>query len=80
MTTQLPPLNNVIFFPTARVRRNTEKSRHYHKRRVCQCAYTINNRQPVTCTIISDQPLFYMDYTPPPTIDELIPEGPDSWV
>lgn len=25
-------------------------------------AYSLNNRQPVRCTIISDQPLFYMDY------------------
>ncbi len=25
-------------------------------------AYALNNRQPVRCTIISDQPLFYMDF------------------
>ena len=28
----------------------------------CRMAYAINNYQPVICTIISDQPLFYMDY------------------
>ncbi len=30
--------------------------------RVCRVAYTINNKQPVACTIIGDQPLFYMDF------------------
>jgi len=30
--------------------------------RVCRVAYTINNYQPVTSTIIDEQPLFYMDY------------------
>lgn len=30
--------------------------------RVCRVAYTLNNYQPVLCTIIGDQPLFYMDY------------------
>ena len=28
----------------------------------CRVAYTLNNTQPVICTIIGDQPLFYMDY------------------
>lgn len=28
----------------------------------CRVAYTINNSQPVACTIIGEQPLFYMDY------------------
>jgi hypothetical protein len=28
----------------------------------CRVAYTINNSQPVICTIIGDQPLFYMDF------------------
>lgn len=28
----------------------------------CRFAYTINNQQPVRCTWISDQPLFYSDY------------------
>lgn len=31
-------------------------------RRVSRVAYTLNNDQPVRCTIIGDQPLFYMDY------------------
>jgi len=30
--------------------------------RTCRVAYTLNNTQPVACTIIGDQPLFYMDY------------------
>lgn len=30
--------------------------------RVCRVAYTLNNDQPVICTIVGDQPLFYMDY------------------
>ncbi len=28
----------------------------------CRVAYTINNTQPVSCTIIGTQPLFYMDF------------------
>ena len=28
----------------------------------CRMAYVLNNKQPVICTIVSDQPLFYMDY------------------
>lgn len=28
----------------------------------CRVAYTINNRQPVLCTLIGDQPLFYLEY------------------
>ena len=28
----------------------------------CRFAYTLNNTQPVRCTIIGDQPLFYMDF------------------
>lgn len=28
----------------------------------CRFAYTLNNQQPVRCTWISDQPLFYTDY------------------
>lgn len=31
-------------------------------RRPCRVAYTINNLQPVSCTIIGSQPLFYMDF------------------
>lgn len=33
-------------------------------------AYTINNFQPVQCTIISDQPLFYMDFEGEMDIEE----------
>lgn len=36
----------------------SQKNNH----RVCRVAYTLNNDQPVACTIIGDQPLFYMDY------------------
>lgn len=35
------------------------------KRRPCLMAYTINNRQPVICTIIADQPYFYMEEEAP---------------
>jgi hypothetical protein len=28
----------------------------------CRFAYTLNNSQPVRCTWISDQPLFYSDF------------------
>lgn len=30
--------------------------------RVCRVAYTLDNDQPVRCTIIGDEPFFYMDY------------------
>jgi hypothetical protein len=30
--------------------------------RVCRVSYTLNNTQPVTSTIIGDQPLFYLNY------------------
>lgn len=30
--------------------------------RACRMAYTLDQEQPVKCTIISDQPLFYMDF------------------
>lgn len=30
--------------------------------RICRVAYTLNNDQPVVCTIIGDQPMFYMDF------------------
>ncbi len=37
---------------------------HYNfgPRRKISMAYTLNNYQPVRCTIIGDQPLFFMDY------------------
>lgn len=31
------------------------------KGRTCYMAYTLNNVQPVVCTLVSDQPYFYMD-------------------
>ena len=31
-------------------------------RRVCRTAYMIGDRQPVRCTLIGDEPLFYMDF------------------
>jgi hypothetical protein len=46
--------------------------------RPCRVAYTLNNTQPVLCSIISDQPVFYMDaesasedMTPEETLAEL---------
>ena len=30
--------------------------------KTCRVAYTLNNAQPVSCTIIGSQPLFYMDF------------------
>ena len=32
------------------------------RRAPCRVAYTLNNAQPVTCSIIGSQPLFYMDF------------------
>ncbi len=32
---------------------------------VCRVAYTLNNKQPVRCTIIGEQPMFYMDFSGP---------------
>lgn len=37
----------------------TQKGRVH--RRPCLLAYTLNNSQPVVCTIVADQPYFYMD-------------------
>ena len=34
-------------------------------RPACRVAYTLNNTQPVLCTIIGSQPLFYMDFDMP---------------
>lgn len=33
-----------------------------HSPCACRVAYTLGNRQPVQCTIIGDEPLFFMDY------------------
>lgn len=45
-------------------KKHTQKSDRTGKGqgRVCRVAYTLNNSQPVTSTIIGDQPLFYMNY------------------
>lgn len=32
-----------------------------HRGRPCLMAYTLNNRQPVICTLVADQPYFYME-------------------
>jgi hypothetical protein len=45
------------------------------KERICRVAYTLNNFQPVTCTIIDDQPLFYMDYGSDIHDEELLDSG-----
>ncbi|MDB2683189.1 hypothetical protein N9Z27_02960 [Alphaproteobacteria bacterium] len=37
----------------------------------CRVAYTINNMQPVSSTIIGEQPFFYMDIDPEEELDEL---------
>lgn len=35
---------------------------HIAQAEYCRFAYTLNNTQPVRCSIIGDQPLFYMDF------------------
>ena len=40
---------------------NVTQGNFGHHRRI-SIAYTLNNYQPVRCTIIGDQPLFFMDY------------------
>lgn len=40
---------------------NTPESKDIGYRRSCRMAYSIGNYQPVLCTIISDQPLFYFE-------------------
>lgn len=35
---------------------------HIMQQENCRIAYTLNNSQPVRCSIIGDQPLFYMDF------------------
>lgn len=42
----------------------------------CRFAYTINNSQPVRCTWISDQPLFFADYEAAVEDDALMSEDP----
>lgn len=33
-----------------------------YSNQICRVAYTLNNDQPVACSIIGDQPMFYMDF------------------
>lgn len=40
----------------------TDKAARRPSDRKVRMAYSLNNRQPVRCTIVSDQPLFYMDF------------------
>lgn len=40
---------------------NSQSSQDIGYRRHCRVAYSINNEQPVLCSIISDQPLFYFE-------------------
>lgn len=40
----------------------------------CRFAYTLNNTQPVRCSIIGDQPLFFMDFDGDMIDDEFIDE------
>ncbi len=40
---------------------NTNAPKKAAYKPTCRMAYSINNTQPVECTIISDQPFFYMD-------------------
>lgn len=44
--------------------KKSKKTGHKGKgrERVCRVSYTLNSTQPVTSTIIGDQPLFYMNY------------------
>jgi len=46
--------DNIYDYTLAVQKRNTKP--------ICRVAYTLNNTQPVACTIIDEQPLFYMDY------------------
>ncbi|MFN3826346.1 MAG: DUF6782 family putative metallopeptidase [Micavibrio sp.] len=48
-----------------------------HHRRVA-IAYTFNNYQPVRCTIIGDQPLFYMDHEGSYDADRFDPDLPED--
>lgn len=40
---------------------NTASSGNAIRKPSCFMAYTLNNKQPVVCTIVADQPYFYMD-------------------
>lgn len=57
------------FEELAKRRKKTEKA-------ACRVAYTLNNAQPVVCTIIGDQPLFYMDFEVDYMDDEAVFQSP----
>ena len=38
------------------------KIENLYSNQICRVAYTLNNDQPVACSIIGDQPMFYMDF------------------
>lgn len=42
----------------------------------CRFAYTLNNSQPVRCTWISDEPLFFADYEEAAEEDEILSDDP----
>lgn len=41
---------------------DTDLGKKKMQNRTCRIAYTLNNSQPVICSYINDQPVFYMDY------------------
>ncbi len=45
----------------------------------CRFAYTLNNFQPVRCSYIGDQPLFYMDFEGADTFDEFAEDDGDPF-
>lgn len=49
----------------------------YHRR--VSMAYTLNNYQPVRCTLIGDQPLFFMDYEGSFEADRFVPAIEDDF-
>lgn len=53
---------------------NTNLAANICRRNPCRIAYSLNNTQPVSCTIISDQPFFYMDAEIPLEEDDLFYE------
>lgn len=60
--------------------KNTENNqpkgnRNYRKPKGFRMAYSLNNHQPVECTIISDQPFFYMDEEVLMEEDAILSEG-----
>ena len=50
---------------------NITKRGYLFPRQKCFVSYTLGEKQPVACTIIGDQPLFYMDHEIDPDEEEL---------